>query len=229
MGVWNQDAVFNQVPPVSGAEPVFAASRGINASQTTYQHFVSGVPGGLVVVVVHNEGGGGVTPTSVEGGVLFSEDLTMAVESDSSLVGGLVHVSIWYGIMGGSSSAIRVKYASAPTRSGIGVYYINNYSSSTPYLTGTDDDSGTATASLSVETADRLNRGYAIVAGATSGDQYAHTWSGVTEDYDEQVAGGLTGQTGASIQTTSAGKYTINSTTDGTPSQGTCLAIAAWR
>jgi len=225
MGVWNQDAVFNQVPPAGGAVSTFIGTKGTNSSTTSYSQSFLGntIPPGLIVVVVHNEGGGGVTPTSVSIG---GQAAAMAVESNSALASE--HVSIWYGVTTASSLSVSVVYSSAPVRSGVGVYKIENYTSSTPYLTGTDDDGGTATASLSVETERRLNRGYVIIAGATSGDEYAHTWSGVTEDYDEQVAGGLTGQTGASIQTTSAQKYTINSTTDGTPNQGTCLAIAAW-
>ena len=228
-GIWNLNSIYNQLiaPPIGAASSTFVGSYGIASGITSYNFTTATISAGLVVVVAHNETNGttAIPATSVTiGGV----SATKAVESDSDLSGSATHTSIWYAVISSSTTSVTVAYGSSPLRSGIGVYTITGHSSTTPTFTGSDADGGTATASLSVTTPE-FNSGYVMIGGHTSGDQYAHTWSGVTERYDNQVGGGASGQTGGSLDTSSIQTHTITSTTDGTPTQGTSLAVAVWR
>jgi hypothetical protein len=193
---------------------------------TSYNFTTGNLYGGsLAVVSVHNETNTGTAtpPTSVTiGGVSATE----AVGISSNNSGGATYSGIWYAVMIGFSYSVTVEYATAPLRMGIGVHYLTDYTSSTPVFTGSDGDT-VATSVRTVNTSSLLS-GSAIIAAHTSGDIYAHTWSGATERYDLPISS-FTGMAGASTVTPLTQSHTITCTTDTTPTQGTALAVAAWR
>jgi hypothetical protein len=212
------------------ANVTYIGQAGENNGTSFYSFNLSTIPPGLVVIVVHNEDSasdGGTEPLSVVVGVGgTSAQLAVAATSTGAPV-GIAHVSIWYAVIPGSTTVVSVEYSgNPPLRCGIGVYSIQDYSSSTPVFT----DSVTDTALVNTRAINTpvINPG-AIIAGHTSGDIYSHSWGGtLVENYDERVGGnGLTGMTGASYTTPTSNSYTI-STTYASPSQGTALVAAAW-
>ena len=216
-----------QASSSGSATSSFIGSYGINASQTTYNFTTDTIGASLVVVAVHCEVGNttAVSGTSVTiGGV----SATLAIAADTNFSSSsAVSTEFWYAVIGSSTTSVSVLFNTAPFRAGIGVYTIQGYNSTTPVFTGSQ---GTTTAEQ-VQTINTtsIDEGSVILAAGTSGNIYAHTWSGVTENYDSQVAGGLTGVTGASLDTSSTQTHTITLTRDTAPSQGTNLAVAIWR
>ena len=190
----------------SNATSTFINSYGIAASQTTYNFTTASLSAGLVVIVVHSEIGQATSNPST-GVTIGGVTATLAVSAAGGSVGlGAVSTDIWYAVIGSSTTSVVVNYGASPFRCGIGVYTVANYTSTTPSFTGVDASSS----SEQVRTVTTDSVSGAIIAGASSGDIYAHTWSGATENYDEQIGGtGLTGQTGASLSNTIIKAYTI--------------------
>lgn len=214
---------------LTSATSSFIDAYGINGSSSRYNFTTASIIPSLVVIAVHSETLAVTTsvPASrVEiGGVTATQAVSVTSTGSS---GGEAHVSLWYAKLGSSTNSVTVDYPSAtPLRCGIGVYTVQNYKSTTPVFTGSDTDSNFVT-TRTVNTTS-INQGSVIIAAHTSGNVYAHTWSGVTEIYDELIAASASGMTGASLDTDLTQPHTIVSTTDTTPSQGTALGVAVWR
>lgn len=195
----------------------------LNTSTTTYNFTTASISPSLVVVAVHNESNSGTIPAT--GVTIGGVSATEAVTSTSVGASTEAHVSIWYAVIDSSTTSISVSHGSSPLRCGIGVYTIQDYNSTTPVFTGSDTDS-TYVTTRTVNTTS-ISPGSVIIAGHTSADQYAHTWSGVTERYDVSI-GSFTGATGASLDTSLNKTHTITTTVGATPTQGTALAVAVW-
>jgi hypothetical protein len=230
-GVWGLREQFRAERDgiwLTSATSSFIDAYGINGSSTTYNFTTASISPSLVVIAVHSEtlAASSVPASGVTiGGVTATQAVSVTSTGSS---GGVAHVSLWYAKLSSSTTSVTVDYSSAASlRCGIGVYTIQNYKSITPVFTGSDTDSNFVTTRTINTTS--INQGSVIIAAHTSGNIYAHTWSGVTEKYDEQIAGGLTGMTGASLDTDLTQSHTIVSTTDTTPSQGTALGVAVWR
>jgi len=230
-GVWGlreqlrakRDVIWPSGPTASA----FVNTYSNNSSLTTYNFTTASIGPSLAVIAVHSETtvGTSVPASSVTiGGVTATQAVSATSTGSSS---GVAHVSLWYAELSSSTTSVTVNYPSGPFRCGIGVYTIQGYISTTPTFTGSDTDVNFVT-TRTVNTTS-ISSGSAIIAAHTSGNVYAHTWSGVTERYDEQIGGGLTGATGASLVTTSTQTHTIVSTTGTAPSQGTALGVAVWR
>lgn len=203
------------------ATSTFINSYGIAASQTTYNFTTASIPAGLVVVTVSNEENGDNTVSSVTIGGVSATQAAAFYQNQTSGTGS----SIWYAVIGSSTTSVDVSFGNAPIRCGIGVYTIENYTSATPVYNNAVQ--GPTASTLSITTSS-ISSGSAIIAVRTSGAGYSHTWSGVTEDYDNQIGGGLTGQTGASLDTSTTQTHTIESVEDSPGGQGTTMAVAVW-
>lgn len=235
---WAEDAGFDvaefgasvYAPPVSSnATSTFIGSYGINASQTTYNFTIASISAGLVVVAVHSEENQATSNPST-GVTIGGVTATLAVAAGGDSAGGTSAVAseLWYAVIGSSTTSVDVTFdaGNGPLRCGIGVYTIADYTSVTPSFTGTDANSSFN----QVESVTTSSVSGAIIAIATSGDTaIPHTWTGATENYDEQIGGtGLSSQTGASLSNTTIQAYTITVTRDTTPTQGTNMAVAVW-
>lgn len=215
--------MYNVTPTTAS----FISTYAQNTSASTHNFTTTTISPSLVVVSVHSETGGGTNVPAI-GVTIGGISATQAVASTSvGASAGVSHTSIWYAVIASSTTAISVNHASSTLRCGIGVYTITDYISSAPTFTGSDT-SATFVITRTVNTTS-ISSGSAIIAAHTSGDRYAHTWSGVTERYDGQIAGGLSGFTGASLDTSSTQSHTIITTTDATPAQGTSLVVAIWK
>jgi hypothetical protein len=226
-GIWNlrsttQFSKKNASTFGSGATTsTFINSYGIAASQTTYNFTTTSIPAGLAVVTVSSESNGDTTVSSVTIGGVSATQAAAFYQNGPVGTGS----SIWYAVIESSTTSVVVSYPNAPVRCGIGVYTIENYTLATPVYNNVSPVN-TTTSSI---TTSSISSGSAIIAVRTSGDVYSHTWSGVTEDYDNQIGGtGLTGQTGASLDTSTTQTHTIESVGDTTASQGTTMAVAVW-
>jgi len=205
----------------SNATSTFINSYGIAASQTIYNFTTASIPPGLVAITISSELSGVNTVSSVTIGGVSAVQAAAFYQNQSSATGS----SIWYAIIGSSTTSVVVNYGTSPLRCGIGVYTIENYTSATPVYNNAVQGPNATTLSI---TTSSIGSGSAIIAVRTSGDIYTHTWSGVTEDYDNQIGGGLTGQTGASLNTSTTQTHTIQSVGDTAGSQGTTMAVAVW-
>ena len=203
------------------ATSTFINTYSIIASQTTYNFTTATIPAGLVVVTVSTEVAIGSTPvSSVTIGGVSATQAAAFYQNQSYATGS----SIWYAIIGSSTTSVNVSFGNAPLRIGIGVYTIENYISATPVYTNAVQGPNETTLSI---TTPSISSGSVIIAVRTSGDIYSHTWSGVTEDYDVALAG-FTGQTGASLDTSTIQAHTIESVGDTAATQGTTMAVAVW-
>ena len=203
-----------------GNTSTFINTYSIASALSTYNFTTATIPAGLVAITISSED---PVDTAISSVTIGGVSATQAAEFSQTQNGGTV-AAIWYAVIGSSTTSVSVSFGVAQLRCGIGVYTIENYLSATPVYTNAVGGSSTT---LSITTSS-ISRGSAIIAVRTSGDVYSHTWSGVTEDYDNQIAGGLTGQTGASLDTSSTQTHTIESVGDTTPTQGTTMAVAVW-
>ena len=223
-GIWNLEAVYASYVLPSPTTSTFINSYGITATSRIYSFTTASIPAGLVAITVSSEIPADTTVTSVTiGGVsatqaaAFYQNQVDAAEATNS--------SIWYAIIGSSTTSVSVNFARNQFRCGIGVYTIENYTSATPVYNNAVQ--GPIVTTLSITTPS-ISSGSAIIAVRTSGNIYSHTWSVVTEDYDNRIAGGLSGQTGASLNTSTTQTHTIESVGDTAASQGTTMAVAVW-
>lgn len=232
-GVWDLRENFNArsisswpvtVTPI--AVSTYINAYNITTATTTYSFTTDTLSPGLIVVAVHSETGAGTnrSPSDVSiGGVTA----TSAIDASSAATGGSPIVSMWYREITESTTSVGVTFPASVLRCGIRVYTITGYTSTTPVFTGSSSDNlfpSSRTVNTSI-----LDTGSALIAAASSGDVYTHTWSGVTENYDGQIGTGLTGATGGSLNTSTSQSHTVVVNYGTSPAQGTVLAVAAWK
>ena len=202
------------------ATSTFINTYAIGSAISTYNFTTATIPAGLVAITISSEDPSNTAISSVTiGGV----SATRAAEFSQNFNGGTVG-AIWYAVIGSSTTSVSVSFVVAQLRCGIGVYTIENYLSATPVYTNAVGGTSITTSI----TTPSISSGSSIIAVRTTGDLNAHTWSGVTENYDNRIAGGLTGQTGASLDTSTTQTHTIQSTVLSAPAQGTTMAVAVW-
>lgn len=227
-GIWSLSSVLESITPVvSGNTRLnYISHLKENSSSTSYAFSTNyGVFFGtrLAVVVVHNETSG-TTPSSPTQVTIDGIAATKAVEANTS-GSTSSHASIWYAEVSYGTKTVGVQYSLAPLRMSIGSYAIQGYSSTTPIFTGFSE-SPAIIGSRTIETS-ILGSGVSVISAQTSGDRYEHTWSGLNENYDEQLIG-LTGGTSASLVTASQGVVTATVTPTSTPTQTTSMVLAVW-
>jgi len=212
--------------PTTNAVSTYVNSYDSTSGTTSYSFTTASLSPSLVVVAVHSETGININrePSNVTIGTIPAYQ---AVVASSAAAGGSPIVSMWYLETAASTTSVVVTFPVSVLRCRISVYTITGHTSTTPVFTGTSSDS-TLVASRTVNTS-ILDSGSAIIAAHTSGDIYSHTWSGVTERYDAQIGGGLTGATGGSLNTDTTQSHNVTVNMGSTPVQGTALVVAAWR
>jgi hypothetical protein len=212
--------------PTTNAVSTYVNSYDSTTQTTSYSFTTATLSPSLVVVVVHSEIGINLNrePSNV---TIGSIPAYQAVVTSSAAAGGSPIVSMWYLETTASTTSVVVTFPVSVLRCRISVYTITGHTSTTPVFTGVSSDA-TMPTSRTVNT-NILDSGSAIIAAETSGDIYSHTWSGVTERYDAQIGGGLTGATGGNLNTTTTQTHSITVNMGSTPVQGTALAVAAWR
>jgi hypothetical protein len=143
----------------------------------------------LVVVAVVAAAGTASDPTSV---TIGGNGATKAVGRTESTIGT---VSIWYlAVATGTTANIVVNFSASHARCGIGVFRLVNLVSNTPTATGTGGGSGITTANANVNVTGP--NGIVVAVGNSTNTAVAtHTWTGVTESYDQTVEG-TTAQSG---------------------------------
>ena len=225
-GIWSLASVLESITPVISGNTTlnYIAHQSENSSLTSYTFstnygVISGT--GLAVVIVHNETTG-TTPSSPTQVTIDGIAATKAVEANTP---GSTHSSIWYAEVSSGTKTVGVEYNLAPLRMSIGSYAIEGYSSTTPIFTGFSESPATP-ASRTIETS-TLGSGVSVISAQTSGDRYEHTWSGLNENYDEQL-NGLTGGTSASLLTSSSGIVTATVTPTSATTQTTAMVLAVW-
>ena len=192
---------------------------------TSYSFTTATLDPGLIVVVVHSEDTVEDSPASSV--TIGGNSATQAIGVTGSNVNSWASNSIWYYELSSSTTSVTVTFGLAPGRAAIAVYRILNYSSTTPYFTGSDVTASVTTRSVTTST---LPRNSVIIAAQTNGDGavLTTTWSDITEQYDT-FWGTSTGGTGGSLAGSDNTSYTITSTNSSTTTQGVSLAVAVWR
>jgi hypothetical protein len=203
----------------------YITNLGFNTAASSYTVTNASIGGaGLIVCVVHTEGGIAATLTSATiGGV--SATINTQVTSPIGTV--QVTTAIFSAVItSGSTATIVANYSGGPfARFGIGIYQVTGYSSVTPVTTATN--SATSGTGLSA-TLNSLSVNDVVIAGYTTGSTNAITFTNITERYDNDIGGSNTRQAGGNAVVASSGNYTIT-TSNSNSSQGIALATAAWR
>ena len=227
-GIWSLGSALESIFPVVNSNTTlnYIAHQIDGNSLTSYDFSVdfSVISGtGLAVVVIHNETASGANPptqVTIDGIAAVKAAEANSVDTASS------HASIWYSEVSSGVKTVSVQYSTAPLRTSVGSYSIENYTSTTPIFIGFSEYP-IRLSSRTIQT-EILGSGNSIIAAQTSGDQYVHTWSGLTENYDEQLAG-ITGGTSASTVTASTGAVRVTVAPGGEqPSQPTAMVLAVW-
>ena len=197
------------------------------ASLSSYTFSGLSIGPGLAVLSIHNETGNPNPPASIIGVSINGVSAAPAVNVGSDPPGA-TNSSIWYAELSTTATTVSVNYdpSASPVRMSLGIHVITGYSNAYPTFTGADYGNDFPT-QREVTTAS-LPSGSSIVAAHTSGNVYSHSWSGVTERYDDSFTGIGSGVTGASIVTGSSGQTLVGVTLGATPTQSSTLVVAAW-
>lgn len=202
---------------------------GTGAQTYTFNNVSIGGPG-LIVVTVHAESNlssSGTISSATIGGVSATlvQNVTFSSNSAQNTYAGIISAVI----TSGSTATIVINFGGGQNynRCAIGVWRIQNYSSSTASVS---TNAGTTTsASSSNLTLSSVPNNSVIVSGVTIGTNGLRvTWTNITERFDGDIASSLTGVSGGDATATSTGNYSITATYSGSSAQGTALVAAAW-
>lgn len=118
-------------------------------------------------------------------------------------------------------SDVVLNLTNLPSRAGVGVFVIKNYTSATPVDSVSSVSNG-GSLNLSV-TAGDVVLGVSTTSNGTGG----YTWTGLTEQYDAATEG-ASQHTGAMIVAATTGTLAISATRGGSPTE-ICSLSANWR
>jgi plastocyanin domain-containing protein len=120
----------------------------------------------------------------------------------------------------GTSATVAVNFSGAMLNAAIEVYAIKGASSTTASATASDTTSPLSQ-SLSIP-----NNGAAVAVARAAGTPGNTTWSGLTEDSDQAVEGGIAVATSASLEVTGVATPTVAASWGAGTATG--LVAAAW-
>ena len=189
-----------------------------NLSTYTYSSVSFGSPG-LIVVSVGAFGNYTLTSLTI-GGV-------SAVKAISLTSGGSVKSDIWYAEVTGTTGNIVVNYGSQMSNNLIGVWRINNYSSTTPVFSGsTQGTSGSI--SITTSSLDSGDVGIGSMNCTYPSTPGSQSWTNATENFNNFISEfGIGNQLrGAEFTTTTSGTRTI--TVSNLNGESTTLLTAVW-
>lgn len=168
-----------------------------------------------VIVTVNSRRAG--TPSTVSGVTVGGNAATEVVQVSAGPTNSTVSAIYAIDVPSGTSADIVVTLANTMLRCAIGVYRCTGISA-TPNDTATSSSSGgsgTVTATA----------GGCVIGTSASGSTNPYVWSGITENYDVQIAAETARASGASLETASAGDVSISWTG---PTVDVSSAYAAW-
>lgn len=201
-------------PVVSASPPVLTyQTSAVQAADATTYNFTSQAIGTAaadryVIVTITGcikSGSPGVSAVTV-GGI----SATIVAQVDSGFTAAAIAIAA---VPTGTTATVVVTFNGTQYRAGIGVYSVTGLNSST--ATGTDTDT-TSSPSLSASSS---SDGFAIAVSSAyeAATTNMHTWTSITEDYDELVESGTNTQSGASEEGLSSGTFNCSVAFSGSP------------
>ena len=191
-----------------------------NQSTYTYSSENLGVAAAdrYIIVAVNSRRGG--NPADVTSVTIGGVSATIVVEQANSDANSDVSALAIANVPTGTTGDVVVVYTATMARASIGVYRATGIDSATPY------DSGSSTAADPTFDIDCEAGGF-VIGTACSNSNTTTTWSGITEDWDDEMETYLT-HTGASDEFVSAQTNLTCTANFGSAGSTPCGVFASW-